>query len=92
MRERTEMKGLIAVLICFVILTLGYPAYANTATYQVSVTIPVLIGINYFPEKKISLKHNNLKRYTNSEQMTEVMVEELVRNNKKVMVKTFVAK
>jgi len=67
-------------------LTTG-PVLANSVTYKISVTIPAIVGVNVPPFEE---PYKQLRETQNGQ--LDTIIEEAVRNNRMVTLKTIVEK
>ena len=82
------MKNLFLFLTIIALIG-AYPAgsfaASKSVSYTIKVTLPRMIGVNYFPEEDAK------EEFSNGDDI-QVTTEEVWRNNKKIILKTIVPK
>ena len=81
------MKKLILTWVLTAVLGTGL-AYANSVTYQISATIPAIIGVNVPVEEALGREDLEVL----AQQSLDRQVTELTRNNERIVLETFVPK
>ena len=82
------MKKLTNIVIVIGLLAMtssAYSAVSSTQSYQVSVTIPAIVGVNIQPQKTLNKEIAELNTQ-------ETQFDEIIRDSKVILVKTMTLK
>jgi len=87
------MKRIHLIMLLSLILA-GYANFSEAAgrSYRVSLTIPEIIGVNYFPEEELVASPAIFTQDKQEQVDHTITTEEVMRNNQLVLLNTIVVK
>jgi hypothetical protein len=93
-RMKQNVKIFVASVLGLGLMVSPLPSWASSVTYQISVTIPAIIGFNLppFEYERAKAEKKAETDVTTDAQNIDTITEEVMRDNQIVILKTIVAK